>query len=311
MHSNVIWGYGGENIIGNFVDELSHDEVPTVSVDPTIDKAPPSIEGPVNLLTSNHFTRDIRDLNRNYGSLNITHDFYDLLGTYDIQHMFFFVHDHSEFFVLDEPIQLQPFTTVVTPWPSIHRNASRLNLFCCDVNFKNFNEFDSIRPVRKGVWLVSNIEYGIARLGLENFAQEIYEFAAASEISIKLPVYGDIHDRIGNILLEKGVDVVDPFQSSAVCILESEFVISSMCSGVAALAAYYQKDIIVVDNGNYPPLLDSKRNGYTEWLPNSTVINTPEELKRALDKKTETGKTRHQCGVFREDFWGQFHNELF
>lgn len=313
MSFNLFWGYGCENILGDLSEDFLGRGSNNIYIDPTNDTIPNTDAAPINFLTSNHFTRTKYDLNDNYPEFKIKHDFYDLVKKIKFSNLFFFIHDHSDLLVLDEPSALLDFTVVVSPWPAIHKNIKNINLFCCDIAFKNIMDFNLCTIKRKAVWFVSNIKFNVEKFGIDGFSNEILKIIEGCEISIKLPEYGVISSSLEKNLIKNGIEIIPSSISSERIILETEKVISSSFSGVAALARYYKKECIIVKNTHPndfrqpPSILDD----YATWLGNPTIIENNAQMKSALRLTTKRENSSHRCGVFRDDFIEKYYDDLF
>jgi len=313
MSSNIIWGYWGENILGELSKDLQDRKSNIICVDPTQDGIPDTKGIPTNLLISNHFTRTINDLNDLYPEFEIKHDYYDLVSKINFSNSFFFIHDHSELLVLDEPSALVNFTAVISPWPGIHKNIMNKNLFCCDTAFRNVTDFQQYTIKRKAVWFVSNIKFNLEQYGLKGFSDEILKIIEGCEIAIKLPEYGVATSTVEKHLVENGVEVIPSFESSARVVVETEKIISSSFSGIAALARYYNKDCIIVKN-THPNDFQQQQNIFNDHvasLGNPIIIENNTHMKAALGKPTKYRTNSHRCGVFRDDFIEEYYQELF
>jgi len=313
MSTNLVWGYWGENILGDLYKDLQDRKSNNIFVDPTHDSIPDTKGVPTNLLISNHFTRTVNDLNDLYPEFNIKHDFYNLVRNIRFSNLFFFIHDQSELLVLDEPLALNKFTAVITPWPAIHKNIRNKNLFCCDIAFRNVRDFEQYTVKRKAVWFVSNIKFNVQKYGVEGFVNEILKIIEGFEIAIKLPDYGIITSAVEEYLVENGVEVIPSFISSARVVVESEKIISSSFSGVAALARYYKKDCIIVKNTHANDFGQQQNvfNDYAALLGNPIVIENNRDMESALGEPIRYKTISHRCGVFRDDFIDEFYQELF
>lgn len=313
MVTNLIWGYWGENILDGIRNDLCERSCTTIYIDPTKDAIPDIRDFPVNFFTSNHFTRTTGDLNDGYPEFEIKHDFYDVLGNVKCAHLFFFIHDHSELLVLDEPYALKNFTAVITPWPVIHSNVNKVNLYCCDIAFKNREEFYQCEIKRRAVWFVSNIKFNVQRLGLKGFADEICKLIRGCDVAVKLPEYGSISSSIEQQLSLNGVDVIPSTIPSAKIIVESEIIISSSFSGVAAQAYYYRKDCVIVKNmhPNDFRAPHSSIHSYATKLGSPTIIGSNAEMKYALGVSRARRGNAHRCDIFRDQFIDNFSDYLF
>jgi len=313
MYSNIIWGYWGENILGELAKDLQDRKSNVICLDPTKDDIPDTKGIPINLLISNHFTRTSNDLNDLYPEFGIKHDYYDLVRNIKPANSFFFIHDHSELLVLDEPSTLFDFTAVISPWPGIHKNIMNKNLFCCDMAFKNVRDFEQHTVNRKSVWFVSNIKYNVSKYGIKGFSDSILKIIEGCEISIKLPEYGVTTSLIEKNLVENGVDVLPSSLSSARLAVEAEIIISSSFSGIITLAQYYKKDCIIVKN-THPMDFHQQQDLYNTYAPllgKAIIIENNTDMKAALGVSIKNKTHSHRCGVFRDDFIDEYHQELF
>lgn len=313
MYSNLIWGFWGENILGDLAKDLQDRKANTICVDPTEDGIPYTKGLQINLLVSNHFTRTLNDLNDIYPEVKIKHDYYELVQNVNPVNSFFFIHDHSELLVLDEPMSIKSFAAVISPWPGIHKNIKSKNLFCCDIAFRNLDDFERHAINRKAVWFVSHIKYNVLKYGVRGFADLILETIDGCEISIKLPEYGVNTSLIEKILVENGVDVLPSSLSSARVAIESEIVVSSFSSGVSSLAQYYNKDCVIIKGpeSSYFRQPNKIPSCNAPLLGNPLIVNNNKELKDALGRAIVSTPSKHRCGIFRDDFINEYHHKLF
>lgn len=311
--TNVIWGYGSEDIVSRYIEDFKGKDNAACTFDPTkIDKNL-KFSHAINVITSNHFTRTKNDLDRIFPELRLFTDFYQFVAENDIKNLFYFCHDHSEIFVLDEAQSLSSFKVVVTPWPLIHSKSSKMNLFACDMAFKNHDEYINVKIIRKAVWFVSNIKYNLNKYGARGFAFEIFKIVENCNVSIKIPEYGVAGVELINELLNLGIDVIPCEIPTERVLLETEIILSSAHSGIASLASYYNRPIISVLN-NHPEEIE-RPNSFIEknsmWIDDVTVITENNQLMQQLSKSTKIKNKKHICGVFRDDFFDNYHKELF
>lgn len=310
---NIIWGYLGENILNRKITDFQERLINIDIIDASTNSTLIKFDEPINVLTSNHFTRTQSDMDLLYPEVEFNTDFFKLINSNQVRNIFFFLHDHSEFFVLDEPKSLTKFKAIVTPWPVIHNNARNINLFCCDMAFKNLHEFKKINTIRKSVWFVSNIKHNIEKYGHEVFAQKILEMTEDSNISVKLPEYGKYTIELEQYLLKYGAKIISSSTSTEQTILESEIIIASSYSGIASLASYYKKPVITIANNHPIDDIDPSKfaKEYSHWYTNHVLVSSKSELILELNKARPNLPKKHICGIFSDDFFDEFQKYLF